>query len=255
MEIVYLCFFAFLAGLVDSIVGGGGLIQLPAMFLFLPGDLAKDIPTIWGTNKFAATCGTVTAAIRYARRVTIPWNSILPAGVVAFVFSFLGARTVTAIDTAILKPIILVLLVVVAVYIYSRKDFGNLHAPKLAAHRERLWGMLVGLGLGFYDGFFGPGTGSFLIFIFIGWFGFDFLVASASAKFINAATNLSSILYFAATDHIVYHLAVPMGVANMLGSLLGTRLAVLKGNRFIRIFFLLVVSAMILRFGWELLVK
>jgi uncharacterized membrane protein YfcA len=116
-------------------------------------------------------------------------------------------------------------------------------------------GVLVGIVIGFYDGFFGPGTGSFLIFIFIGLFGFDFLAASASAKVINFATNLSAVGYFAATHQILYHYAVPMGLCNLLGSLTGTRLAILKGNAFVRVFFLVVVAAMILRFGWEVLFR
>ena len=109
------------------------------------------------------------------------------------------------------------------------------------------------MAIGFYDGFFGPGTGSFLIFIFIGLFGFDFLTASASAKVINFATNISAVIYFAATSHIFYQFALPMGVFNMLGSLAGSRLAILKGNAFVRAFFLVVVLGMILRFGWEIL--
>ena len=145
----------------------------------------------------------------------------------------------------------LVLLVAVSIHIYWRKDFGTLHAPQFKAHRERQFGILVGVVIGFYDGFFGPGTGSFLIFIFIGLFGFDFLTASASAKVINFATNLSAVIYFAATHGIFYQFAVPMGLCNMLGAWTGSRLAILKGNAFVRVFFLVVVAVMILRYGWE----
>ncbi len=252
MDLVWLCGFAFLAGLVDSLVGGGGLIQLPALFVFLPKELAVQVATVFGTNKLASICGTSIAVVQYARRVPIRWGTILPATIAAFVFSFLGARAMVGFKTETFKPIVLVLLVAVAVYTYWNKNLGGEHRPKFPANLELLWGVLTGMAIGFYDGFFGPGTGSFLIFIFIGWFGFDFLSASASAKVINFATNLSAVLYFAATDHILYAYALPMGVCNVLGSLVGTRLAVLKGNRFIRWFFLAVVGVMIARFGWEI---
>jgi uncharacterized protein len=252
-ELLSLCGFAFLAGLVDSVVGGGGLIQLPALFLFLPPQLAASVPAVLGTNKLSSICGTGMAALEYARRVKIHWASILPAGITAFVFSFLGARTVTAVQGDVLRPLVLVLLVAVAIHTYRRKDLGGIHAPQFTAGRERLAGIVLGSGIGFYDGFFGPGTGSFLIFIFVGIFGFDFLTSSASAKVINVATNLSAVIYFGATGHIFYEYALPMGACNMLGSVVGTRLAILKGNRFVRVFFLVVVSVMIVRFGWEVL--
>jgi len=255
VETVYLCGLAFLAGLIDSVVGGGGLIQLPALLVVLSPGPADSLAAAFGTNKLSSICGTGAAVIQYSRRVRIKWSSILPAGVAAFVFSFFGARAVASLKAEILKPLVLVLLVIVGIYTYWRKDLGNLHAPQFTAHRERQLGVLVGIVIGFYDGFFGPGTGSFLIFIFIGVFGFDFLTASASAKVINFATNLSAVGYFAVTHQIHYHFAVPMGLCNALGSLIGTRLAILKGNAFVRGFFLVVVAAMILRFGWEVLFR
>jgi len=251
VETLWLCLFAFLAGFVDSVVGGGGLIQLPALFIFLPSPLSDSLVSVFGTNKLSSICGTGMAAAQYSRRVQMNWQSILPAGLAAFVFSFLGARTVSLLNAQVLKPIVLFLLVAVAIHIYWRKDFGNLHAPQFTAHRERQFGILVGVVIGFYDGFFGPGTGSFLIFIFIGLFGFDFLTASASAKIINFATNLSAVIYFAVTHRIFYQFAVPMGLCNMLGAWTGSRLAILKGNAFVRVFFLVVVAVMILRYGWE----
>jgi uncharacterized protein len=255
VELFSLCAFAFLAGLVDSVVGGGGLIQLPALFLFLPQDLAASIPAVFGTNKMSSICGTSVAAWQYARRVKIHWASIVPAGLAAFIFSFLGARTVTLIQSGVLRPIILILLIAVAFHTYRRKDLGSVHAPHFTGHHERLAGLVVGSGIGFYDGFFGPGTGSFLIFIFVGLFGFDFLAASASSKVINVATNLSAVLYFGFTGNILYEYALPMGACNILGALVGTRLAILKGNRFVRIFFLVIVAAIILRFGYDVLFR
>ena len=259
METVYLCGLAFLAGLVDSVVGGGGLIQLPALLMVLSPAPGDSLTTAFGTNKLSSICGTGAAVIQYSRRVRIQWTSLLPAGAAAFVFSFLGARVVASLKPEKLRPLVLILLVIAGVYIccytYWRKDFGSLHAPQFTAHRERQFGVLAGIGIGFYDGFFGPGTGSFLIFIFIGLFGFDFLAASASAKVINFATNLSAVGYFACTHQILYHYALPMGVCNVLGSLTGTRLAILKGNTFVRVFFLVVMATMILRFGRQVLFR
>ncbi len=140
-----------------------------------------------------------------------------------------------------------------SLYTFTKKDFGDLHAPAFVAHRERLAGVAMGGILGFYDGFFGPGMGSFLIFTFIGVFGFDFLSASASAKVINFATNLSSVVFFAATGHILYEYALPMAVCQMGGSYLGTHVAITRGNRFVRLLFLGVAGALIARFGWEVL--
>jgi uncharacterized membrane protein YfcA len=245
--------FAFLAGLVDAVVGGGGLIQIPALFLFLPAADAAVVASVFGTNKFSSICGTGMAMLQYTRRIRLNWMSLLPTAFSAFVLSFLGARVVTLLKPEFLRPIVLGLLVAVAVYTFIRKDFGNLHAPTFTAHHERLFGVFVGVAIGFYDGFFGPGTGSFLIFIFIGLFGFDFLTASASAKVINFATNLSAVAYFAATDHVLWRFAVPMAVCNVLGSIAGSRLALRKGNQFVRLFFLVIVAVMIVRLGWEVL--
>ena len=254
MELAYLCVFASLAGFVDSVVGGGGLIQLPALFICLPPAHAAVAATVLGTNKLSSICGPGMAVSQYARRIALRWQTLLPSAGAAFVFSWLGARTVAHAPTRTLKPVILVLLVAVAAYTGWRKDFGGLHAPRLSARREIALGLVVGVGIGFYDGFFGPGTGSFLIFIFIGVFGYDFLTSSANAKVINFATNLSAVAYFAATDHILYRYALPMGLCNILGSMAGTRMAILRGNRFVRGFFLVVIAGMILRFGWEAIV-
>lgn len=255
MELLWLSLFAFVAGFVDAIVGGGGLIQLPALFVFLPRELAASVPLVFGTNKLSSLCGTSVAVWQYSRRVPIPWRSILPATAAAFLFSALGVRVLQSVHSDFLKPLTLVLLVAVAIYTYWRKSFGHVHAPKFLADRERLLAVMVGTVIGFYDGFFGPGTGSFLIFIFIGLFGFNFLTASASAKAINCATNLAAVLIFAWHGDVLYHYALPMGACNVAGALLGTRLALLRGNRFVRVLFLGVVAVMIARFAYEQFVK
>jgi uncharacterized membrane protein YfcA len=253
MELLALCLVSGLAGFIDSIVGGGGLIQVPGLFLILPSQFAASIPLVFGTNKLASICGTTTAAVQYSRKTQIPWAAVLPAAIVALVFSFLGAHTVSILHPAALRPLIFVLLAITALITYARKDLGDLHAPRLSSRRQIVAALITGAVIGFYDGFFGPGTGTFLIFIFIGVFGFDFLIASGSAKIINAATNLAAVSYFASTDQILYRYALPMGFCNIGGALLGSRMAVLKGNRFVRGFFLLVVSALILRLGYDLI--
>jgi uncharacterized membrane protein YfcA len=169
----------------------------------------------------------------------------------AFAFAFLGSLTVSHLRGAWIEPAMLVLLVGVAAYTWLRPNLGHLHAPALAPHRERSLGIVVGAALGFYDGFFGPGTGSFLIFTFVGLFGFDFLSASASAKVINFGTNLAALLLFASTGHVLIRYAAPMAVSQIAGSLAGTRLAMTQGNRFVRIVFLVVATALIARFAWD----
>ena len=249
-SLLALCTFAFLAGFVDSVVGGGGLVQIPALLILLP----HGTPTanVFGTNKLVGITGTATAAWNFTRQVEIDWRATLPTAVAGFIFSFFGARTVSHLNPAILRPLVLGLLVAVAIYTFARKDFGSLHAPRLSLAGKQWIGLGVGAVIGFYDGFFGPGTGSFLIFIFIGVFGFNFLSASAAAKVVNVATNLSTVAYFAVTGHIIYRLAVPMAVCNMLGSLTGTRLAILRGSRFVRWFFLVVVSVIICKLAYDL---
>jgi uncharacterized membrane protein YfcA len=247
---ILLCVFAFGAGFIDSIAGGGGLIQLPALFILAP---SLSVPSLLGTNKLASIAGTSTAAGRYIRSVNVNWKATLPAVAAALVFSFLGARATTALSPLLMRPLILVLLIAIAVYTFFRKELGTVHRSKLQRTPEFWMSLLAGSALGFYDGFFGPGTGSFLIFIFVGIFGFSFLSASVSAKCINVATNLAAVLYFAATDNILYRYALPMAFFNGLGSFVGARLAVLKGSRFVRVIFLIVVSALILRMAYDLL--
>lgn len=247
--IAILCGFAFLAGFIDSIVGGGGLIQTPAMLLLLPG---VPVPTVLGTGKVSSMMGTLIALRRYAGQVPIRWRVVGLAAGTAGVFALLGARAVSHLPQDLVRPLVLGLLVVIAVYTFWRKDFGQLHAPRLSPRRELLYGVLVGVGLGFYDGFFGPGMGSLLLFTFVGLFGYDFLTASGSSKMVNAATNFTSLAYFALTGQIIYRVALPMAACNMLGATLGSRLALKKGVGFVRVLFLVVVSGVILKLVWEM---
>jgi uncharacterized protein len=247
-DIALLLAFAFVAGLFDAVVGGGGLIQIPALFGYLP----QAAPTmVFGTNKLVSIAGTSVAALRYSRSVAIRWETAVPAAVSAFVFSFLGARTVAIIPAGVVRPLVFVLLVVMAVFTFIRKDFGSVHAPRHEGIAERLYALLLGGAIGFYDGFFGPGAGSFLLFLYVRFFGFDFLAASAAAKVVNVATNGAALLYFGFTGNILYAVALPMAVFNVLGSVVGARLAIRRGSEFVRVLFLVVVGALILRFGWD----
>src|SRR5213595_2498455 len=170
---------AFLAGLVDAVVGGGGLIQLPVMFSAFP----REVPaTLLGTSKLAGIFGTGAAALNYARRVRVAWSTAAPAAVAAFAFSFAGAYTVTRVPADFVRSLLPCVLLAVAVYTFKKKDFGAIHAPIHSGRAEKVAAVLAGAGIGFYDGLFGPGTGSFLMFLFVRFFGFDFLSASAAAK-------------------------------------------------------------------------
>ena len=239
---------ALFAGFVDSIVGGGGLIQLPALFAAFPNTAPA---TLFGTNKLASIVGTTSAAIQYSRRVEIPWRVAGPGAVAALVGSWYGAKAVAYLDPAILRPLILALLVLVAGYTFLRKDLGSV--SKEPAHGGRSVAIALGVGavIGFYDGFFGPGTGSFLIFLFIRLLGMDFLRASVSAKILNVATNLAAISFFVGNVELMWKLAAVMAVCNLTGSILGSRMALRHGTGFVRKMFLAVVSVLILRLAYD----
>ncbi|MGI9089452.1 MAG: sulfite exporter TauE/SafE family protein [Chthoniobacterales bacterium] len=249
-NLLLLCGFSAIAGFVDAAVGGGGLIQLPAALILLPG---VSIPTALGTNKFASFFGTSIAVQRYARHVTFDWSTLIPSALSAFAFAFLGSLAVTLLDPDFLRPLVLALLVVVAAYVFYVKDLGLVHAPKHPPHKARLLGICLGALLGFYDGFFGPGTGSFLIFAFVGIFGFDFLSASASAKAINWSTNIASLIFFVGSGHVLYRAGLAMAACNIIGALAGSRMAIAKGSRFVRVFFLVIVCALIAKLTQTLL--
>ena len=247
-EILVLLTAALMAGAVDAVVGGGGLIQIPTLFAVYPTESAA---TLFGTNKCASVVGTANATWRYARQVVMPWRTILPAALAAFIFSYIGAATVAWLPKDVVRPLILFLLVIAAVYTLKRKEFGLHHCPAHAGHRELIYAILLGALIGFYDGFFGPGTGSFLIFLFVRFFGFDFLHASAGAKVVNVATNLAALGYFLPHGYILPLVAAAMAVANVSGSMLGTRLALKYGSGFIRQLFLVMVAVLIVKFSWD----
>jgi uncharacterized membrane protein YfcA len=249
LNLIYLFVFAFLAGYIDSVVGGGGLIQLPAYLIFAP---QLHLTTVLGSNKLSAFMGTLVATARYLRSTQVIWNAIIPALISCLIFSFLGAKMVSHLNTDYLRIVILVLLVAVAVYTFIKKDFGLSHLPTLSARKIIIPGIAIGSILGFYDGFFGPGTGSFLLLAYVTFFGFNFLHASVSAKIINCATNFAALVFFVYGGQVDYTLAVPVGICNMAGSFLGASMAIKKGSRFVRIFFLVIVTGLILKFTYSL---
>jgi uncharacterized membrane protein YfcA len=248
MDYVVLCVAAFLAGLIDAVVGGGGLIQLPALFATLPGVAPA---TLLGTSKLAGIWGTATAAGTFMRRVRVEWGTAAPAAAAAFVLAFLGAYTVTRVPPDFVRKLLPFVLIGVAVYTFRSKNLGALHAPLHRGARERIFAVMSGAAIGFYDGFFGPGTGSFLVFLFVRFFGFDFLGASAAAKVVNVACNLAALLWFGYSGHLLWQVGLLMAVCNVAGALVGTRLAIRHGSGFIRKLFLVVVSLLIAKTGYD----
>lgn len=252
MEYLLLCIAAFGAGLIDAVVGGGGLIQVPALFAAMP---YTPPAILLGTNKLAGVWGTGAAAVNFARRVKVQWSTAVPAACAAFVLAFAGAYTVTKIPPDFLRKLLPFILVAVALYTLKKKDFGSIHAPLHGGWRERAIAIGVGGSIGFYDGFFGPGTGSFLVFLFVRFFGFDFLAASAVAKVVNVACNLAALLWFWYSGHLLWQIGLLMATCNVAGSLVGSRLAIKRGSGFVRKIFLLVVSALILKTGYDAFLK
>ncbi len=244
-----LCAAAFVAGLIDSVVGGGGLVQLPSLFIAFPQSHAA---LLLGTNRISSFFGTATAMLRYARETAIPWHTMLPTAAVAATTSLIGAWSVTQVSNVAFKPLVLVILVLVTIYTLRNKNLGQIHAPRLSKGRQQLAGVLIGALLGFYDGFMGPGTGSFLLFAFVGILGFSFLAASASAKVINVATNAASLSFFLYSGLVLLPLGLYMAACNVLGSIVGTRLALRYGSGFVRKLFLIVVPLVIARFAYDI---
>jgi uncharacterized membrane protein YfcA len=252
MELYLLCAFAFLAGFIDSIVGGGGLVQIPAFFVLYP---QLSVPNVIGTNRLASAVGTSVAAWNYARSVQIPWKTVFWAGLPAALCSYLGATVQSLLPASVLKPIILFLIIAIAIYTYGKKDFGHKEHFNVAPEKLGWWAAGVGAILGFYNGVIGPGTGSLLVFGFVSVIGYSFLRASAISKVVNVVADVSSLIFFIMNKHVLFHLALPMMVCNVAGSYLGSHIAVLRGNAFIRRVFLVVVVGIVARFAWDVFGK
>ncbi|MDR1530006.1 MAG: sulfite exporter TauE/SafE family protein [Burkholderiales bacterium] len=250
--ILVLIIVAFFSGLIDAAVGGGGLIQVPGIFSALPNEVPA---TNFGINKFSSICGTTMAVRQYLRRVKLPWGLMLPAMICAFSASFVGAMVVSIIPVHLMKPIILGLLIFMAIYTLIKKDFGSIQKPLVVTRREKIGAAALGAATGFYDGVFGPGAGSFMSFLFVRFFAFDFLHAAAAARVVNFMTNLAALSFFIPTGHIIWMYALPMAACNMAGGVLGARVAIKGGVRLIRILFLCLMSVLITRFAYDVFFK
>ncbi len=240
---------ALVAGWVDAVVGGGGLIQLPALVIGLPGAAPAQL---LATNKLASICGTSVSAVTYYRRVHPDLRTALPMAVAAYLGSIGGAFVGLHIPKAAFNPIILVLLVLVGGYILLKPDLGTVTALRHAGTRHTAYAVLVGLVIGCYDGALGPGTGSFFVFALVGWLGYAFLDASAKAKIANFATNLGALTVFVPQGQVIWTVGLLLGALNLVGGYLGARTAVRLGSGFVRVVFVVVVSAFVVRIGGEL---
>ena len=243
-----LCIAAFTAGFVDAIVGGGGLIQLPIALVLLP---SFPVASVVGSLKIPSFSGTAFAAVQYIKKVKLQWNLLLLMMLLATISAYAGSSLLTVVHNDFMKPILLVVLSLVAVYTYTKKNFGQHISKELSNGRRIFYAIIISIIIGFYDGFIGPGTGSFLILAFITIMGIDFLHSSANAKMVNLATNAGSIVLFLIKGTIIWSVAIPMAICNALGGIIGAKLAIHKGNKFIRIFFLIVVVGTLIRFAYD----
>jgi uncharacterized membrane protein YfcA len=248
--LVLLALAALTAGFVDAVVGGGGLVQLPALLLGLPGAAPVEI---LATNKLASICGTTVSSATYYRRVRPDPRTFGPLMALAFVGSMAGALVASHIPSSVFDPLVLVVLVVVGTYVVLTPSLGERTELRFSGHRHTAAAMATGLAIGFYDGALGPGTGSFFVFTLVGLLGYSFLEGSAKARLANWATNLAALCIFVPQGAVLWKVGLLMGAANLLGGYVGARTAVRRGSRFVRVFFIVVVGAFVLRIGGELL--
>ncbi|NYG56829.1 TSUP family transporter [Nocardioides perillae] len=241
---------ALAAGFVDAVVGGGGLIQLPALLIGLPG--ASPVQLL-ATNKLASVCGTTVSAATYWNRVRPDPRTFGPLMLLAFVGSALGALVASLIPRSAFDPIVLVVLVLVGAYVLFKPSIGAVTRLRFAGRRHAAVAMATGLLIGFYDGALGPGTGSFFVFTLVGLLGYAFLEASAKARLANWATNVAALVVFVPQGAVLWGVGLLMGAANVLGAYAGARLAVHHGGGFVRVFFVLVVGAFIVKIGADVL--
>jgi uncharacterized membrane protein YfcA len=244
--LVFLVLAATLAGFVDAVVGGGGLITIPALLIGLPG---HSWPVISGTNKVVACTGTTVAASHFVRSKVLPWREMVGPVLAAMAGASLGVAMAYFLSgrfEAYLRPAMVIVMLAMLAWTLYKPDAGKLHAPKFGLS------LVISFILGFYDGLFGPGTGSILIFLFVAVLGFDFLRASALAKSVNWASNIASLVLFLSQGSWIPVVALTMAAGNGVGGYLGARTALSKGSAWVRTVFICVVSALILRLGWQI---
>lgn len=236
---------AFAAGWIDAVVGGGGLLQLPALLL-IPG--IAPIQAL-ATNKLASVFGTATSSVTYYRRAKPDIRTAIPMAVIALVGSFGGAAVATILPPSAFKPIIVVALLAVALFTAFKPQLGAATQLRFHGHKHHFMAGLAGLAIGFYDGMIGPGTGTFLVITLVALLGYDFLQASAKAKIVNFATNAGALLLFIPNGSVLWLLGGILAIANVAGSYLGSRMAISRGTTFIRVVFLVVVIGLIAKLG------
>ncbi len=242
MDTVIITLASALAGFIDASVGGGGLVLVPALFATYPQVLPA---TLLGTNKSASVWGTLFAAWRYQQQMTLQWRALRVGAVCALLGACAGAYAMTLVSSAVLRQALPLLLLAVLVYTLKNKHFGHVHQPRFSG-RAQSWAMGgCGAVMGFYDGFFGPGTGSLLVFVLVRGLGFDFLQASAHSKVLNLASNLAALLWLGWQGHVMWEICLPIALANIAGSWLGTRMALRQGTGYVRWLFILVVAALL----------
>jgi uncharacterized membrane protein YfcA len=247
-ELITLCLSAILAGFVDATVGGGGLVQIPALFAILP---EQTPAALLGTNKFAAIFGTLNASYTYLRRVRLPVRFMALVCILSAVAAVLGAESARFVSPGLFRLLLPIVLAAILVYTIKQKALGTSNRTDLIT-ADTIWkGCLIGCLVGWYDGFLGAGTGTFLIFLFIKFLRFDFLHASAAAKLVNVSTNLGALIMFMVANDVLWRFAIPMAIANAIGGIVGARFAILKGNTFIRRLFILVVACLLLKTGFD----
>jgi uncharacterized membrane protein YfcA len=238
------------AGWVDAVVGGGGLIQIPALLLGFPHVAPVQI---LATNKVSSICGTSVSAGTYYRRVKPDLKTAIPLALLAFAGALVGASLVSHISRAAFNPIILVVLIAVGTYTLFKPTLGALTDLRFSGHRHVLAATGVGFVIGIYDGALGPGTGSFLVFALVSLLGYAFLQASAKAKIANVATNLAALVIFIPEGAVMWKVGLLMGLGNLAGGYVGARTAVAQGARFIRIVLVIVLSAFIVKIGLDVI--
>ena len=238
-------------GWVDAVSGGGGLLQLPSLLLVLP----QGTPAVQalGTNKLSSIIGTSAAARTYAKQVNVDFKTALPMAGAAFAGAGCGSALATRLPEGIFRPLILVLLVAVWFWTLLRPAMGSSDALRWSGNRHRVIAALAGVGIGFYDGLIGPGTGSFLLIALVAGLGYSFLNASATAKIVNLGTNAASLIVFGITGNVLWLLGLLMGVCNLVGAITGARMAIARGSGFVRVVFLSVVGLLIIRLAFDVL--
>jgi uncharacterized membrane protein YfcA len=248
LNFAFLFIAAGFAGFVDSVAGGGGLVQLPALLI---GITNKPIPLILGTNKIPSIFGTSSAAASYFKRIRPDVRVTALMAIPAFIGSVTGAHLAAKVPTTIFHPIIFTLLVLLGIYTWKKPHLGMHENLKYTQGKRHLIVAISGLCIGFYDGIFGPGTGTILVFLLVALIGYEFLKASATAKLVNISTNLGAILTFQFTGHIWWKVGLALAIANVTGAIIGSRLALRGGSPLVRKVFLIVVVVLIAKLGYD----